>query len=84
MSVRLYVKKQIFRLLILYRTTKKFIFYYFRFNFFSEIMNPTFRTKTRTVKEHLKSGRIKETRGPINSLTFTKNSYSKLRLILDL
>ena len=42
---------------------------------------------TCTVKELLKSGRIKETRAPpyiVSPLTVAKNSHNKLRLILDL
>ena len=60
------------------------IFHYSHFNQ-SAIQNANFVTCT--VKELLKSGRIKETRAPpyiVSPLTVAKNSHNKPRLILDL
>ena len=68
------------------------IFYYFPSAsiFFPKIIIQPFRTKTLltcTVKELLKSGRIKEIRAPsciVYPLIITQNSHNKARLILNL
>ena len=57
----------------------------FQNNQFAALQNANFVTCT--VKELLKSGRIKETRAPpyiVSPLTVAKNSHNKSRLILDL
>ena len=75
---------------ILQRTTKKFHFLLFPFQFFfSKIMNPPFRTKTLSLAlwknfQNLAEPRKLEPLYIVNYLTVTKNSHNKLRLIFDL